>query len=205
MLFQLKNWLSRILNDPKRSLRKFSKEISISETALLLPSCRFDFRFQSNEKRINIGEKSVVGCKFIFESNKGNISIGDNTFVNGGTSLISRNEIKIGNHVMIAWGVTIYDHNSHSLCYKSRRRDIDTQYMGILNGDLLKDKDWSDVASESISIEDDAWIGMNVIILKGVTIGRGAVVAAGSVVVTDVEPWTVVGGNPAVRLKKLER
>lgn len=48
-----------------------------------------------------------------------------------------------------------------------------------------------------ILIEDHAWIGSKAIILKGVTVGRGAVVAAGSVVTDDVEPFTIVGGNPA--------
>jgi acetyltransferase-like isoleucine patch superfamily enzyme len=48
------------------------------------------------------------------------------------------------------------------------------------------------------------WIGFNSIILKGVTIGEGAVIAAGSVVTKDVSPYTIVGGNPAKFLKKIE-
>lgn len=51
--------------------------------------------------------------------------------------------------------------------------------------------------SAPIIIQDHAWIGSRAIILKGVTIGRGAVVAAGSVVTKDVEPFAIVGGNPA--------
>ena len=50
-----------------------------------------------------------------------------------------------------------------------------------------------------------AWIGTGVKVLKGVTIGEGAIVAAGAVVTKDVEPWTMVGGNPAVVIKKLEK
>jgi len=64
-------------------------------------------------------------------------------------------------------------------------------------------KNWEVVNSRPIKIEDDVWIGMNVLVLKGVTIGRGAIVAAGSVVTKNVEPWTVVGGNPAKLIKKL--
>jgi serine acetyltransferase len=48
-----------------------------------------------------------------------------------------------------------------------------------------------------ITIEDDVWIGSYSIILSGIRIGKGAVVAAGSVVVNDVEPYSIVGGNPA--------
>jgi acetyltransferase-like isoleucine patch superfamily enzyme len=54
-----------------------------------------------------------------------------------------------------------------------------------------------DIASSPIIIEDDAWIGFGSAIFKGVTVGKGAVVAAMSVVTKDVAPYTVVAGNPA--------
>ena len=52
-----------------------------------------------------------------------------------------------------------------------------------------------------IIVEDDVWIATNALILSGVTIGRGAIVAAGAVVVKDVPPYAIVGGNPAKILK----
>ena len=55
-----------------------------------------------------------------------------------------------------------------------------------------------------IKICDNAWIGMNAIILKGVEIGEGAIVGAGSVVTKNVEPWTMVAGNPARVVKRLK-
>lgn len=51
--------------------------------------------------------------------------------------------------------------------------------------------------SAPIVIEDDAWIGFKSVILKGVRIGRGAIVASAAVVTKDVDPWTIVAGNPA--------
>jgi acetyltransferase-like isoleucine patch superfamily enzyme len=54
------------------------------------------------------------------------------------------------------------------------------------------------VAKGNIVIGDDVWIGANAIICSGVTIGQGAIVAAGAVVVKDVEPYSIVGGNPVV-------
>ena len=63
-------------------------------------------------------------------------------------------------------------------------------------------KDWTHVAHAAVTIKDKAWIGFNVSILKGVTIGEGAVVGAGSVVTRDVAPYSVVAGNP-VRLIRM--
>ena len=60
------------------------------------------------------------------------------------------------------------------------------------------------VVSKPIKICSHAWIGMNVIILKGVTIGEGAIVAAGSVVTKDVAPWTIVAGNPALFVRNIK-
>ena len=111
-----------------------------------------------------------------------------------GTQLISRSKIEIGDDVTIAWDVCIYDHDSHSLDWCARVEDL-----RCLREDLR-----SVVHTKPIRICDKAWVGMNAIILKGVTIGEGAVVAAGAVVTKDVPPWTVAAGNPARVVKCIE-
>ena len=157
-----------------------------------------------NRKYLSIGTDSIVTGNFIFESSEGQVKIGNHSYVGGGT-FISRSSIEIGNCVTIAWGGTFYDHDSHSLDYMMRRKDIDDELEDIRNGqNFIEHKDWSVVNSRPIKICDDAWIGMNVIILKGVTIGEGAVVGAGSVVTKDVPAWTVVAGNPAKVVKELK-
>ena len=154
---------------------------------------------------LTIGKDCIVSGSFIFESQNGLITIGEHWFIGGGT-YISHSSIEIGNNVTIAWGGTIYDHDSHSLNYLDRRKDIDDELNDIRNGrNFIKNKDWSNVNSKPIKICDDAWIGMNAIILKGVTIGEGAVVAAGSVVTKDVPAWTVVAGNPAIVVKNIDK
>ena len=203
MLSFLKNIYRKYRFENK--LKNFSRCLSIHETAILLPSVNFDFRTERTRKSISIDEKSMVGCNFVFESTQGSIEIGKRTYIGGGTNLICREKIEIGDDVTIAWGVYLYDHNSHSLDWRNRCADIEQQRMDYLNnGKFIKNKDWSTVKSAPIKIEHKVWIGFNAIVLKGVTIGEGAIVAAGSVVVKDVEPWTIVGGNPAQFVKRIE-
>jgi galactoside O-acetyltransferase len=68
---------------------------------------------------------------------------------------------------------------------------------------FIENKSWVDVHDEPIKIGDNAWIGINCIILKGVTIGEGAIIGAGSVVTRDIPAWTIAGGNPAKVIKEI--
>ena len=104
--------------------------------------------------------------------------------------------IKIGENVFIAWNVTIFDHNSHSLNYNVRRNDLPNLFN--------KNKTWEDVGISPTIIEEDVWVGVNAIILKGIIIGKGAIVAAGAVVTKNVPPNTLVAGNPAQVVKELK-
>ena len=74
---------------------------------------------------------------------------------------------------------------------------------GVL-GNYLENKIALEIDNKEIIIEDDVWIGFNSIILKGVKIGRGAIIGAGSIVTKDVEPWTLNVGNPIKAIKKLQ-
>ena len=188
----------------KKKIKKIPNSVSVGENSVLLPNT--SFRFNVNSKNpIKIGNNCMLNCDFIFESEKGEIEIGDRTFINCGTSLISRSKIKIGNDVTIAWGCTLYDHNSHSLDWQERQKDLEQQLNDYNNGlDFIKNKNWETVKSKPITIEDKVWIGFDCTILNGVTIGEGAIVGAKSVVRKNVEPYTIVAGNPAVVIKKLK-
>ena len=105
-------------------------------------------------------------------------------------------KIKIGENVFIAWNVTIFDHNSHSLNYNVRRNDLPHLFNGK--------KTWEDVGISPTIIEEDVWVGVNAIILKGITIGKGSIIAAGAVVTKNVPPNTLVAGNPAQVVKDLK-
>ena len=110
---------------------------------------------------------------------------------------MAADKVEIGAGVLIAWGCSIVDHNSHSIEWKLRENDTKLWIQGL--------KEWDHVKVAPVKICDHAWIGFNSIILKGVTIGNGAVVAAGSVVTKDVAPYTVVGGNPAKVIRVLSQ
>lgn len=153
---------------------------------------------------LSIGRECIIAGDFVFESEDGYISIGNHTYIGGGT-FISHSKIEIGDNVTIAWGGFVYDHDSHSLNFMQRRKDIDDEIECIrANKNIVLSKNWSCVNSKPIKICNDAWIGMNVTILKGVTIGQGAIVGACSVVTKNVPAWSVVAGNPAKVVKFLK-
>lgn len=203
----LKNIVDRLLYKPRKHASRLPF-IELADSAILMPSARFVFSCGEKDfsGRIRIGEEAMLNCTFIFESNQGEVQIGERTFINAGTSIISRQRITIGSDVTIAWGCTIYDHNSHSMDWQQRAADIRQQAGDHRAGrNMVHGKNWGAVKSRPIVIEDKAWIGLDCTILNGVTIGEGAIVGAGSVVRDNVEPWTVVAGNPAVLIKRLKQ
>lgn len=124
----------------------------------------------------------------------GNVKIGKYTSINGpATQIASKiNSITIGNFCSIASGVVIqeYYHNyNRATSYYINRN--------IFGKDLSHDI----YSKGSIKIEDDVWVGANSVILSGITIGRGSVIGAGSIVTKDVPRYSVVAGNPARVIK----
>lgn len=117
-------------------------------------------------------------CKLVADRPKARIKIGDNCRIHAYT------EINIGNRVLIAANTQIIDGNSHSLSMENAENRINT----------------TDNVNP-ILIADDVWIGTSAIILGGVTIGKGSIVSANTVVNKDVPPYSLVGENPMRVLK----
>ncbi len=153
---------------------------------------------------MEIGNDCLISGNYIFEIDKGKITIGDRTFIGGNCMFIAIEGIEIGSDVLFSWGITVADNNSHSVNWEERKNDVTDWKRGIEEEKIGKYKDWSNVKSSKIIVKDKAWVGFNSIIMKGVTIGEGSIVASGSVVTKDVHDWTVVGGNPAKIIKKLK-
>lgn len=111
-----------------------------------------------------------------------NIEVGDNFFANYNFVVLDGAKVTIGNNVFIAPNVGLYT-AGHPLDHERRNQGIEY--------------------ARSITIEDDVWVGAGVQVCPGVTIGRGAVVAAGSIVTKDVPPFTMVAGVPAKVIKTI--
>jgi len=142
-----------------------------------------------------VGENTTVEGLIFFENHNACVTIGERTFIGGGSKLVAAESVTVGSDVLISWGVTIVDHNSHSIRFSERSQDVLDWREGR--------KDWSNVKTGPAVIGDKAWLGLNVVVLKGVTVGEGAIVGAGSVVTKDVAPWTIVGGNPARLIREI--
>lgn len=117
-------------------------------------------------------------CKFF---HVGKLSVGNNTVINFGCYLDNRRGITIGNNVGIA-------HNTKICTLGHDLNDPQFKTMGA-----------------AVTINDNVFIFSNALIMPGVTIGEGAIVLAGSVVTKNVEPWTIVGGNPAKKIRERSR
>lgn len=119
-----------------------------------------------------------------------NIIVGDDVSINEGARFINtRAKVIIGNHVMFGPGVTIITGN--------HRIDVVGRYMSSITEEEKLPENDADVV-----LKGDNWIGANATILKGVTIGFGAIVAAGAVVQKDVPDYSIVGGVPAKVIKQ---
>jgi acetyltransferase-like isoleucine patch superfamily enzyme len=141
------------------------------------PSHRVRNWFYRKVMGFTIGNRSTVFMHCSFDCTVG-FSIGQNSVVNSGCRLDARGGIKIGSNVGISQQVTILtaDHDLNFPDFGGRSREV--------------------------IIDDYAFIGTRAMILPGVIIGKGAIVAAGAVVTKDVAPYTVVAGVPAKAIKE---
>jgi acetyltransferase-like isoleucine patch superfamily enzyme len=152
----------------------FIKTFGKNAKFLGVPEFDPDFR---GALRVHIGQGTEI-YKHVGFRGRGYICIGDFASVNSGVIFGTTSRITIGNYVMIADNVSFRnaDHAFNDLSVPM-----------LLQGEVSKD----------IVVEDDVWIGANVVILKGVHIGQGAIIGANAVVTQNVPPYKIFGGVPA--------
>ena len=170
---------------------------SLPRNVIVGPGCFIErkdsfARFRSTrDPGLTLGSGVVVytWAEFNVEP-RGQISIGDRSLLVGPVFMCAE-RISVGKRVLISYQVTLADSDFHPLDPASRRNDAIANAPG---GDLgLRPY----IESRPVIIEDDVWIGIGAIILKGVRIGRGAKIAAGAVVTRDVPEGATAAGNPA--------
>lgn len=181
--------MPKILQRIDRKINSYSGYINIIRHHL------FSWKFESSGRRcslesnvrikgncrVRMGDRVVLRSG-VFISGDGTLTIGSNTCVNENTIIAVSKDISIGRNCLIAARVYILD--------------VDHEYSNRLTPICMQG-----YRTEPVSIGDDVWIGTQTVILKGVNIGDGAIVAANSVVTRDVEPYSIVGGSPAKLIK----
>ena len=145
---------------------------------------------------IHIGAHCLIQGQIVVERNESRVNLADRVLLGGGSVIDCALSVTVERDVLISYGCVIADSDNHSLFPELRINDLATWMDG-------RRHDWSHSEMAPIRICEGAWIGARSIILKGVTIGAGAVVGMGSIVTKDVPPRTVVAGNPARVIREI--
>lgn len=160
------------------------------ESVVIIGRGRFD-------ADLRVGDQCDLEGTWVVDEAGAAISIGSRSQLNVGCLIDCIERVEIGDDVLVAAEAYISDHDSHSSDWMHRRHDHLARREG--------NRDWSVVPHAPVRIESKAWIGRRAMILRGVTVGEGAIVAAGSVVTHPVAPWTLVAGVPAREVRALDR
>lgn len=161
--------------------------------AIIAPTARIEAEasienIAGGKERVVIGEHSVVRGRLLIYGHGGKVRIGDWCYIGVRSEIWSMESIEIGNRVLISHDVNIHDGSAHSLDAVERHHHF---RQIVEKGHPRNKAELPGVTSAPIIIEDDVWISFGVTILKGVRIGRGSVIAAGSTVTRDVPPYTL--------------
>ncbi len=127
---------------------------------------------------------------------RGRVIVGNYALVTA-VQIICDSEIEIGDYALISWNVILMDTYRFAFDPAVRRRELERVPLREPRSIT------SDVPALPIRIGSNVWIGFDACVLPGVTIGEGAIVGARSIVVEDVEPYTIVAGNPARVIRRL--
>jgi len=157
--------------------------VTIDPTARVSPLA--DIEASVRGTRIVVGARSAIDAfvKIKPAGGVGDVVIGADCAINSGTVIYTGNGVTIGDAVLIAANCTLAPTN-HAFADRDRR---------------IRDQGFQ-ASRGGIVIEDDVWLGANVVVLDGAVIGQGCVVAAGAVVRGRLEPYSIYAGAPAVRV-----
>jgi acetyltransferase-like isoleucine patch superfamily enzyme len=171
--------------------------VQVSSTAYIETTFSFYLLRSERPDAVTFGEGASTYLGTMFDVGpRGKVTLGNYTLVNG-ARIICESEVTIDDYALVSWNVLIMD------CYRvptdpDRRREL------VRRVPTLQPRRFDDDGhARPIHVGRGAWLGFNSCLLPGVTVGEGAVVGAQSVVDADVEPYTIVAGNPARLIRRL--
>lgn len=167
------------------------------------------FKAEKPDAKISIGKSIIIyrNCDILALSS-GKVQIGDDCIIGSDFRLYCRDQVSIGDHVLISWNVFISDYDGHSTHPDERLLELnyiqDTFVPNFrkINRPKVNGNMTPKYSTEPVYIGDNVWVGANVMILKGVSIGSNSVIAAGSVVTKDIPANCIAAGNPAKVVKE---
>ena len=173
-------WTKKILGKATCSLSRGAK---LSSTARIRNT-------RGLTSAIKVGDRSFIAGELFTFAHGGQIEIGQWCYIGKGSRIWSAGRIDIGDRVMISHNVNIFDNLTHPVDPVLRHQ----HFRAIAS---VGHPHRIDLGERPVRINDDAWIAAGAMVLRGVTIGKAAIVGAGAVVTHDVPPFAIVAGNPA--------
>ncbi|HBB35152.1 MAG TPA: acyltransferase [Cyanobacteria bacterium UBA8803] len=169
-----------------RSIASIHKDVKFVSRGRIYNIC-------NQREAIKLGANTIICGELLTFGHGGSIEIGEWCFVGEGSKIWSAEKIKIGNRVLISHNVNIHDTNSHPFNAQARHQ----HYVEIVQRGHPRTA--NNIVSSPVIIEDDVWIGFNSIILRGVKIGYGSIIGAGSIVTKEVPPNSLFINNKVQR------
>ena len=174
------------------------QNVSVDESAYLETSYSFLLYRSELREGVRIGRGSTTYLGTMFDVGpSGHVSVGDFSLIHGAW-FICDTEITVGDYALISWNVVFMDTYGVSPDPAQRRKQLQAL---PFDGRRRMPRG---APAKPIRIGRNVWVGFDCVVLPGVTIGEGSVVGARSVVAQDVPPYTLVAGNPAREIRKIE-
>ena len=152
---------------------------------------------RGHSQYIRVGGHTLIAGELLVFAHGGHISVGEWCYIGEGARIWSSDLVNIGDRVLISHNVNIFDSMTHPLNARERHAHFKAI---LLTGHPMD----TNLGERPVIIGNDVWVGANSCILRGVTVGEGAIVGAGAVVIHDVTPYTIVAGNPARVIRELD-
>lgn len=194
-------YMLRVHNNMLRE--SYQRQMTIEKESFIHvpPLCPQIENLTGNPVKLRIGNGTHIrGTIFVYPYARGGVTIGNNSYLGENSIIRAGNTITIGNNVLIAHNVTIIDTDSHEIDSFERAES----YKNLIKNGHPMEEPYS-VENSPIIIKDYAWISYGVSILKGITIGEGAIIGCGSVVTHDIPDYCLAVGNPAKVIKSFDK